>query len=245
MPDPAPPDPLVARLRAVGCVFAEEEAAEIRRVVGQDEQRAEPIVTARAAGIPLEHALGVALFAGVEVEVGPGVFVPRTRAEILVDAAVAARPDAHVIVDLGTGSGSIAAAVKTRLPRADVYGVDLDPMALTYAIRNAARHDFHVHEGDWWDALPHELRGRVDLAVAYLPHVPTARLADIPGDYRAQEPNLSIAGGPDGLDPLREVLADLDAWLAPDGVLVTLVAEEQLGTATNVCDGKRVTLVVG
>ncbi|GHF26237.1 N5-glutamine methyltransferase family protein [Pseudolysinimonas yzui] len=245
MPDALASDPLIGRLREVGCVFAEEEAAEIRRVVGDDEQRADAVVAARGAGIPLEHALGVALFAGVEIEVGPGVFVPRARAEVLVDAAVAARPDARVVVDLGTGSGAIAAALATRLPRAAVYGVDLDPHALAYAVRNAARHHFTVHEGDWWDALPHELRGRVDLAVAYLPHVPTARLADIPGDYRAHEPDLSVAGGPDGLDPLRHVLADLDEWLTPDGVLVTLVAEEQLETARALSEGRRLTLVVG
>jgi release factor glutamine methyltransferase len=239
------PDPLVARLRAVGCVFAEEEAAEIRRVVGADEERADAVVAARADGIPLEHALGVALFAGVEVEVGPGVFVPRTRAEILVEAAIAARPDARVVVDLGTGSGALAAALATRLPRAEVHGVDLDPHTLTYAVRNAARYGFEVHEGDWWDALPPELRGRVDLAVAYLPHVPTARLDEIPGDYRTHEPDLSVAGGPDGLDPLRQVLADLDTWLAPDGVLVTLVAEEQLGTARELARARRVALTVG
>jgi methylase of polypeptide subunit release factors len=89
------------------------------------------------------------------------------------------------------------------------------------------------------------LRGRIDLAVAYLPHVPTSRLDEISGDYRTHEPNVSVAGGPDGLDPLREVLADMDRWLSPEGVLVTLVAEEQLGTARALSEGRRVTLTVG
>jgi release factor glutamine methyltransferase len=239
------PDPLVDRLRAVGCVFAEEEAAEIRRVVGADEERADAVVTARANGIPLEHALGTALFARVEVAVGPGVFVPRTRAEVLVDAAVAARPTARVVVDLGTGSGALAAALATRLPDADIHAADLDDAALAYARRNATRYGFTVHEGDWWGALPRDLQGRVDLAVAYLPHVPTSRLDEISGDYRTHEPDLSVAGGLDGLDPLRAVLRDLDAWLAPDGVLVTVVAEEQLGTARALSAGRRVTLVEG
>jgi release factor glutamine methyltransferase len=239
------PDPLVARLREVGCVFAEEEAAEIHRVVGTDEKRADAVVAARANGIPLEHALGVAVFAGIEVEVGPGVFVPRSRAETLIDAAVTARPDARVVVDLGTGSGAIAAALATRLPLAEVHAADLDPGALAYARRNAARYGFTVHEGDWWDALPPELRGRIDLAVAYLPHVPTSRLDEISGDYRTHEPDLSVAGGPDGLDPLRAVLRDLDTWLAPDGVLATLVAEEQLGTARGLSEGRRATFTVG
>jgi release factor glutamine methyltransferase len=239
------PDSLVARLREVGCVFAEEEAAEIRRVVGDDEERADAVVAARANGIPLEHALGVAVFAGIEVEVGPGVFVPRTRAEVLVDAAVSARPDARVVVDLGTGSGAIAAALATRLPLAEVHAADLDPVALGYALRNAARYGFTVHEGDWWDALPRELQGRIGLAVAYLPHVPRSRLDEIPGDYRTHEPDLAVAGGPDGLDPLRAVLRDMDRWLAPEGVLVTLVAEEQLGTARALSAGRSVTLSVG
>ena len=91
-------DRLVARLRAVGCVFAEDEAAEIRRVHGDDETAADAVVAARKAGIPLEQALGVARFAGVEVEVGEGVFVPRLRAEPLVDDAVAAAPDARIVV---------------------------------------------------------------------------------------------------------------------------------------------------
>lgn len=238
-------DPLVARLRAVGCVFAEEEAAEIRRVVGDDEGRADAVVAARSSGIPLEHALGTALFAGVEVEVGPGVFVPRARAEMLIDAAVAARPDPRIVVDLGTGSGAIAAALVTRLPRAEIHATDLDLVALAYARRNATRYGFQVHDGDWWSALPDDLQARVDLAVAYLPHVPTARLDEIPGDYRTHEPDLAVAGGADGLDPLRAVLAGIDDWLAHDGVLVTLVAEEQLGTARALSEGRRVTLVEG
>lgn len=245
MPDSPDTDPLVARLRAVGCVFAEEEAAEIRRVVGTDEKKADAVVASRAAGIPLEHALGVAMFAGIEVEVGPGVFVPRTRAEILVDTANEARPDARVVVDLGTGSGAIAAALATRLTGANIHAADLDPYVLAFARRNAVRYGFTVHEGDWWNAIPQELQGLIDLAVAYLPHVPTARLDDISGDYRNNEPDISVAGGLDGLDPLRAVLRDLDTWLAPDGVLVTLVAEEQLGIATRLGEGKRVTFVEG
>ena len=234
-------DPLVARLRAVGCVFAEEEAAEVRRVGGDPEA----IVAARAAGVPLEQALGIAVFAGVDVEIGAGVFVPRRRAEVLVDAALDARPDARVVVDLGCGSGAIAAALATRLPDADAYAVDIDEDALAYAVRNAERYGFAVHEGEWWEALPRGLRGRVDLAVAYLPHVPTSRLDDIPDDFRRHEPEHTVAGGLDGLDPLRAVLRDLDIWLSPAGLLITLVALEQLPAAKRLTAGRRVLLVEG
>lgn len=234
-------DPLVARLRAVGCVFAEEEAAEIRRV-GADP---DAIVAARAVGVPLEQALGTALFASVEVEVGPGVFVPRRRAEVLVDAAVAARPDARVVVDLGCGSGAIAAALASRMPSAEVYAVDIDADAVAYAVRNGARHGFTALRGDWWEALPRTLRGGVDLAVAYLPHVPDSRLADIPADFRDHEPVRTVSGGADGLEPLRQVVAGMPEWLAGDGALVTLVAREQLARARSLVGTTRVTLVEG
>jgi len=239
------PDPLVARLREVGCVFAEEEAAEIRRVLGDDEATAIAVVAARRDGVPLEHVLGVARFAGVEVAVGPGVFVPRVRAEALVDEATRVRPDARVIVDLGCGSGAIAAALANRLPGAEIHATDLDPAALAYARANGERHGFAVHRGDWWDGLPRDLRGRVDLAVAYLPHVPTARLDGIAGDYRAHEPLASVAGGADGLDPLRAVLKGAQDWLADDGVMITLVAGEQLDVARDLCGGCKVLLVEG
>jgi release factor glutamine methyltransferase len=245
MTPPPAKDPLVARLRAVGCVFAEDEAAEIRRVHGDDEKAVDAVVAARGAGVPLEHVLGVARFAGVDVEVGDGVFVPRSRAEPLVDEAVAVAPDARVVVDLGTGTGAIAAALHRRLPHAQVHGVEIDPAALRYAARNGRRHGFEAHLGDWWQALPRALRGRVDLAVAYLPHVPTARLSGIPGDYRRHEPDRAVAGGPDGLDPLRAVVAGMDEWMAPDGVLVTFLADEQHIAARAVVGTRRVVFVLG
>lgn len=237
-------DPLVAELRAVGCVFAEAEAAEIRRVHG-DGPAARAIVAARRAGIPLEQALGVARFAGVEVEVGEGVFVPRLRAAPLVDEAVALAPGARVVVDLGCGSGAIAGALHHRLPLAQVHAVDIDPVAIRFAARNGRRLGFEAHLGDWWQALPRDLRGAVDLAVAYLPHVPEARLCGIPADYRAHEPGRAVAGGVDGLDPLRAVVAGMDDWMSPDGLLVTFLADEQHRAARTVVGSRRVRFVLG
>jgi release factor glutamine methyltransferase len=235
-------DPLVARLRAAGCVFAEEEAAEIRRVV-RDPDAVEAVVAARAAGMPLEQAVGRARFAGIEVELAPGVFVPRLRAGAIVGAAVAARPAAGVVVDLGAGAGPIAAALARLIPGAAVHAVEIDPAAVTVAARNGVRLGFAVHRGSWWDALPPSLRGRVDLAAAYLPHVPTHRLAHIPRDFREHEPATAVDGGADGLDPLRAVLAGFDEWLAPGGALVTLVAGEQVETARGLVGGRRLEVI--
>lgn len=214
----------VAALRAAGCVFAEDEADVIWSTYAADADRTSA-VRARAGGVPLEQVVGWASFGEVRVALAPGVFVPRRRAEAILAPAVAARPHARVVVDLGCGAGALAANLAVLLPEADVHGVELDPVAAACARRTGG---FTVHEGSWWSGLPASLEGRVDLAVAYLPHVPTARLDDIHPDFRAHEPPLSVDGGADGLDPLRAVLAGLGTWLAPDGLFATLLAVGQV-----------------
>ena len=115
--------------------------------------------------------VGWAEFGPVRVALAPGVFVPRRRAEAILEPAVALEPDARVVVDLGCGAGALAASLAVLLPYAEVHGVDIDEAALECARRTGG---FQVHHGSWWSGLPAELEGRVDLAVAYLPHVPTA-----------------------------------------------------------------------
>jgi release factor glutamine methyltransferase len=220
----------VSSLGAAGCVYAEDEAAAIWSTFSSPGARAEA-VAARAGGMPLEQVVGWAEFGPVRVALGPGVFVPRRRAEAILGPAVAVRPDPAVVVDLGCGAGALAASLAFLLPRAQVHGVDVDPLALDCARRTGG---FDVHQGSWWSGLPGALRGRVDLAVAYLPHVPTDRLRGIHPDFRNHEPALSVDGGPDGLEPLRDVLAGLDDWLAPDGVFVTLLARPQVPAAARI-----------
>lgn len=226
---------LVDSLRAAGCVFPEEEAAEIERVAAPDLAE---VVAARGSGVPLEHALGVVRFAGLDLAIGPRVFVPRQRTDVLVTDAINARPDARVVVDLGCGCGALAAALARGLPAADVRAVESDPDALVWAERNGHRFGFGVSAGSWWDGLPDSVIGQVDLAVAYLPHVPEDELEHLPRDLREHEPLRTVLGGPDGLDPLRAVLADLDHALAPGGVLVTLLSEAQRAVAV-ACVGAR------
>ena len=215
----------VDRLRAAGCVHAEDEADRIWETYDDPADR-DGAVARRVGGEPLEQVVGWAEFGPVRVALAPGVFVPRRRAEAILGPAIAARPDARVVVDLGCGAGALAAALAHLLPDAAVHGTEIDADALACA-RLTAAGKFAVHEGSWWSALPTGLAGRVDLAVAYLPHVPTERLADIHPDFRAHEPDLSVDGGPDGLDPLRAVLVDARAWLAADGAFVTLLSTAQ------------------
>ena len=216
-------DEAVLALRAGGCLHAEDEAALIWETYADRSSRASAVAD-RASGRPLEQVVGWAEFGPVRVALAPGVFVPRRRAEAILAPAVALKPDARIVVDLGCGAGALAASLAVLLPDAEVHGVDIDVTALACGRRTGG---FHVHQGSWWTGLPGELAGRVDLAVAYLPHVPTARLAEIHADFRSNEPALSVDGGADGLAPLRAVLAEADHWLAPDGVFVTLLSRQQ------------------
>jgi release factor glutamine methyltransferase len=217
---------VVAALRAAGCVRAEDEAALLSARFTNS--RLAAAVARRASGVPLEQVLGAASFAGVSVKLGEGCFVPRARAAALVDVAARVGSAASVVVDLGTGCGALAAAIAARLPSAQVHAVEVDDGALAWARINASTFGFTVHAGSWWSALPASLRGSVDVAVAYLPHVPTAHLDRIHADFRLHEPLRSVDGGSDGIDPLRDVVAGTAEWLAPGGSLVTLVAAEQV-----------------
>ena len=124
----------MARLRAAGCVWAEAEAELLSST-----SDLEAAFRRREAGQPLAHILGTVEFAGVHLAVGPGVFVPRPRAEPLVDSSLAYLKNHRNprVLDLGCGCGALAAAVKQRRPDAEVHASDVDPVACDYARRNA------------------------------------------------------------------------------------------------------------
>lgn len=214
---------IAERLQRAGCLRARAEAR-LLRAGFPCQQALNSAVSRREAGEPLEHILGWADFAGVRVRLGPGVFVPRPRAEGLVRAV----PEGSLLLDLGCGSGALAAALKATRPGATVLASDLCPLALEWARRNGAEHGFEVYRSDWLLDLPSALRGRLDAVVAYLPHVPLACLERLDRDQVGRH---TVAGGEDGLDPLRSILGQLAAWLAPSGRFVTLLADEQLACA--------------
>lgn len=229
MDDTAPDDPLVARLRGAGCVFAEDEAA-LLRAEARDPAELEALAVRRAAGEPLEAVLGWAAFRGLRVAVAPGVFVPRRRTELLArEAAVRLRPG-RLAVDLCCGTGALAAALLAEVPGAQVHAADLDPAAVACA-RTTLPPD-RVHEGDLLAALPPGLRGRVDVLVVNAPYVPTAAIATMPPEARLHEHRVALDGGADGLAVQRRVAAEGRAWLAPGGyLLVETSAAQAAGTA--------------
>ncbi|MFJ3905544.1 putative protein N(5)-glutamine methyltransferase [Streptomyces sp. NPDC090025] len=234
MSDPSVvPSSVVSRLRAAGCVFAEEEARLLHAAAAGPAQL-DAMIERRASGLPLEHVVGRAEFAGLRVEVDPGVFVPRRRTEFLIGRAVAlARPGA-VCVDLCCGTGAAAAVLLDAVPSAEVHASDIDPAAVRCARRNVVPRGGAVHEGDLFAALPDGLRGRVDVLVANVPYVPSAEVALLPAEAREHEPLAALDGGADGLDVLRRVAADARGWLAPGGRLLVETSERQAERAVAV-----------
>jgi release factor glutamine methyltransferase len=228
---------VVTRLRAAGCVFAEDEARLL--TAETPPSRLEELVRRRVAGEPLEQLLGWAGFCGLRVAVAPGVFVPRRRSELLVREAAALAPSRAVVVDLCCGSGAVAAALVAVLDRPEVHASDVDPAAVACARRNLPTG--WVHGGDLFAALPTGLRGRVDVLVANVPYVPSDAVALMPPEARDHEPRTALDGGGDGLDVARRVVAGAQAWLAPGGSLLFEVGEAQVPAATRLVAGAALT----
>ena len=244
----------VARLRAAGCVFAEEEAA-LLADAATSPAHLEELLVQRVGGLPLEHVVRWAAFRGLRVAVRPGVFVPRRRTELLVDEAVrlVAETDARsgagsgagagvplVVVDLCCGAGALGLALVTALrapePPAgsrpvELHAADVEPAAVACARVNVEPVGGRVHAGDLYDALPAELRGRVDVLLANVPYVPTDAVALLPPEARDHEPRIALDGGADGLDVLRRVAAGAPGWLAPGGRLLVETSERQAAAA--------------
>jgi release factor glutamine methyltransferase len=216
-------DELVARLRAAGCVFAEDEAALLREAADGDVLEA--LVVRRIAGEPLEVLLGWAEFDGLRVAVGPGVFVPRVRTELLVELAAEGLRTGGVVVELCCGVGAIAAAVRSRRPDAEVWASDIDPDAVAVARQNLPPE--RVSEGDLYDALPAELRGRVDVLVANAPYVPTDEIAFMPSEARDHEHHVALDGGVDGHAIQARIAAGCREWLASGGRVIIETSEAQ------------------
>ncbi len=235
---------IVNRLRAAGCVFAEDEARLLLSAARTPDEL-DAMVARRVAGLPLEQVLGWAEFCGLRIIVAPGVFVPRRRTEFLVrQAALLVRGDdpprppgegitrpGDVIVDLCCGAGAIGAALAAAAGQVEVHAADIDPAAVRCARRNVPGPWGHVYQGDLYEPLPVGLRGRVGILVANVPYVPSGEIGFLPPEARAHEPRVALDGGPDGLDVLRRVAAGAPQWLKPGGHLLIETTERQAPSA--------------
>ncbi|MFG2651997.1 putative protein N(5)-glutamine methyltransferase [Streptomyces sp. NPDC048436] len=235
--DPLSSSAVVTRLRAAGCVFAEDEA-ELLLSAARDPAELAVMVERRVIGHPLEHVLGWAEFRGLRIAVDAGVFVPRRRTEFLVQQAAALAAPGTVVVDLCCGSGALGAALGAVVERVELHAADIDPAAVRCARRNIAGVEGRVYEGDLYEPLPVALRGRVGILLANVPYVPTEEVGLLPPEARIHEARVALDGGADGLDVLRRVTADAARWLAPGGRLLFETSERQVPYALEaVTDG--------
>ncbi|CAA0101681.1 Release factor glutamine methyltransferase [Starkeya nomas] len=182
--------------------------------------RLRALAARRAAGEPLARLVGRREFWSLDFALAPETLVPRPETETLVEAALAAFPDRATplaILDLGTGSGALLAALLSEYPAAFGIGVDLSPGAARQARANleslglGARAAILV--GAWADALA----GRFDLVVSNPPYIPTMDIAALDREVREHDPLLALDGGPKGLDAYRAIARALPGLLRPGG----------------------------
>jgi release factor glutamine methyltransferase len=212
------------------------------------------MVARSEAGEPLQYVLGRWGFRSLEVLVDRRALIPRPETEVVAGIAIDAlrshlersgpgptrdRPSLPgrnagaglVAVDLGTGSGVIALSIAAETwPRVDVWATDASPAALDLASANLAGLGrraavVRLAEGSWFDALPGEVGGRVDVVVANPPYV--AEGDPLPSEVADWEPVQALVAGPTGLEAIEQIVGTAPKWLAPDGVLVVEIGETQ------------------
>lgn len=182
----------------------------------------------RLAGEPLQYIEGRVPFGPVEVAVDRRALIPRPETEVLWEQAVAALDEAgpeSVIVDMCTGSGAVALALKHVFPEAWVYATDIDLGALELARDNLAGSGVVVLQGDLFDALPFNMQGRIDLLVANPPYV--AEGDELPDEVHDHEPHTALYAGPRGDEVLTAIAARAFSWIRPGGWMFLEIGETQ------------------
>ncbi len=197
------------------------------------------MVERRREGEPLQYVLGLWSFRRLELVVDRRVLIPRPETEMVVEEALGELDrlgvERPLVVDLGTGSGAIAISVALERPRTRVWGTDRSEDALAVARANLAGMGSRVAPrvrlaaGDWFDALPGELGGQVDLIVANPPYVAEAEV--LPAEVADWEPAGALVSGPTGLEAVTHILDGAPRWLRRPGVVVVEIAPHQADAA--------------
>jgi release factor glutamine methyltransferase len=200
-----------------------------RAVTAAQIEAVEVISTRRAAREPLAYILGRKAFWTLDLAVTPDVLIPRPETEFVVDAALKAI-DASVparVLDLGVGSGAILLSILAERPLATGVGVDASRSALRIAEANAARLDLGARVrfvlSDWWANVD----GVFDAIVSNPPYIVDQEIESLAPEVARHEPRLALAGGADGLDAYRIILARLLSHLRPGGAFAFEVGKGQ------------------
>jgi release factor glutamine methyltransferase len=185
------------------------------------------LLDARAAHQPLQYLTGVAYFRYLDIQVGPGVLVPRPESELLVQAVLdhcEKLPGIVSVVDLGSGSGALALAISTENPRTRVIAVEKDPAAIEWLKKNVSRINEQVRivESDVVDALEGVT---CDVVIANPPYVPDSQ--ELPRDVADHEPAVALFGGPTGLDIPGRFIDTAARLLKPGGFFALEHTEDQ------------------
>ncbi|MET0587771.1 MAG: peptide chain release factor N(5)-glutamine methyltransferase [Novosphingobium sp.] len=194
-----------------------------------------PLLERRLNHEPVAYILGEQEFFGLSFRVSPAVLIPRGDSEVLVEAALAARPASARVLDCGTGSGALLLAVLANLPAAEGVGIDRSPEALTVAADNAGRLGLadrvRMLLADWDNpGWQDDLGGPFDLILANPPYVESdAALAQ---SVLAHEPAGALFAGKEGLDAYRVLIPQLPGLLAPDGVVMVEIGASQADSVT-------------
>ena len=192
------------------------------------------LIARRAAHEPVAYIRGHQEFFGLGFRVTSDVLIPRGDSEVLVEAALLARPDARRVLDLGTGSGALLLALLSELPEAEGLGIDRSVAALSVATGNARALGLadraQLHLGDWTQPGWSDGLGTFDLILANPPYVEDT--AELPASVRAFEPAQALFAGPDGLADYRVLLPQLPGLLAPAGIAMVEIGSSQAEAVT-------------
>lgn len=186
------------------------------------------VVERRRTMEPLQYLLGSQAFRRIEVLVGPGVLVPRQETEIVVEHALSkiASIESPKVIELGTGSGAIAASIIDEMPSARVWATEKSPEALIWAHRNLdPLANITLLQGDLFEPLDASIRGTVDLVVSNPPYLSESEIEESPADVRDYEPRVATVAGPTGIEVSARIVRESPGWLRPGGWLVMETSE--------------------
>lgn len=201
------------------------------------------LVVRRRAGEPLQYLERIIPFGPADLRVDGRALIPRPETEYLWEQAsqvIGGAGSGTRIVDLCTGSGALAVALKKAFPEARITATDLSEEALVLAAENAAMNDLAVdfYQGDLFSALPAAMNGRIDLLVTNPPYVSEAEYRALPDEIRSYEPRAALVAGPDGDEILERIADEVYWWLAEGGWFFCEIGETQGERALELFGGR-------
>ncbi len=222
----------IRRLMAVALEVPTHRLGLIEDVHPEVRARFEELAERRLAGEPLQYIEGTVDFGPLRLKVDRRALIPRPETEFMWDLIVRDRasshlPDPKVVVDLCTGSGNLALALKWALPEARVIGIDVSPAAIELAMENRAQTGLAVEfqVGDLFAPIDTGLRASIDLLVSNPPYVTESE--ELPPEVQDHEPVQALRAGPEGLDVIIDIVAQMGDWLSPGGKFYLEISPSQ------------------